>query len=248
MTTDETQKSIRYGLNTGDADTLTLDLNGHTYRYDALTINPAFLLLSDKTLTLRNGRLEADSGSLAAIATDASSTGSRIVIESDFTVAGNSVLLVGTSPSLELFWHHRHHRHLQHLHSGQRLHHQKKQHRHQGGRHGCSPTRPAYYHPQPGTLTVEGGLITGSTGIVMKSGHLVVKGGEISATGARKPYTHESSGYISAGDASCPRSLRLSPAGRLPPKFQAASCPAKRRRPWSATSRSRHRISRTSSL
>ena len=57
------------------------------------------------------------------------------------------------------------------------------------------------YHPQPGTLTVEGGLITGSTGIVMKSGHLVVKGGEISATGARKPYTHESSGYISTGDA-----------------------------------------------
>ena len=99
----ETQKSISYGLHTGDADTLTLDLNGHTYRYDALTASPAFLLLSNKTLTLRNGRLEADSRSLAAIATDASSTGSRIVIESDFTVAGNSVLLVGTSPSLELF-------------------------------------------------------------------------------------------------------------------------------------------------
>lgn len=196
----ETQKSIRYGLNTGDADTLTLDLNGHTYRYDALTINPAFLLLSDKTLTLRNGRLEADSGSLAAIATDASSTGSRIVIESDFTVAGNSVLLVGASPSLELFG--------------------------TIDTTGTSNTsiqgngsttqdssivikegarvlsdKAGIYHPQPGTLTVEGGLITGSTGIVMKSGHLVVKGGEISATGARKPYTHESSGYISTGDA-----------------------------------------------
>ena len=190
----ETQKSVRYGLNTGDADTLTLDLNGHTYRYDALTINPAFLLLSDKTLTLRNGRLEADSGSLAAIATDASSTGSRIVIESDFTVEGNSVLLVGTSPSLELFG--------------------------TIDTTGTSNTsiqgngiivikegakvlsdKAGIYHPQSGTLTVEGGLITGSTGIVMKSGHLVVKGGEISATGARKPYTHESSGYISTGDA-----------------------------------------------
>lgn len=196
----ETQKSIRYGLNTGDADTLTLDLNGHTYRYDALTINPAFLLLSNKTLTLRNGRLEADSGSLAAIATDASSTGSRIVIESGFTVAGNSVLLVGTSPSLELFG--------------------------TIDTTGTSNTsiqgngsttknsiivikegarvlsdKAGIYHPQSGTLTVEGGLITGSTGIVMKSGHLVVKGGEISATGARKPYTHESSGYISTGDA-----------------------------------------------
>lgn len=196
----ETQKSIRYGLNTGDADTLTLDLNGHTYRYDALTINPAFLLLSDKTLTLRNGRLEADSGSLAAIATDASSTGSRIVIESDFTVAGNSVLLVGTSPSLELFG--------------------------TIDTTGTSNTsiqgngsttknssivikegarvlsdKAGIYHPQPGTLTVEGGLITGSTGIVMKSGRLVVKGGEISATGDRTPYTHESSGYVSTGDA-----------------------------------------------
>ncbi len=196
----ETQKSIRYGLNTGDADTLTLDLNGHTYRYDALTIDPAFLLLSNKTLTLRNGRLEADPGSLAAIATDASSTGSRIVIESDFTVAGNSVLLVGTSPSLELFG--------------------------TIDTTGTSNTsiqgngsttknssivikegarvlsdKAGIYHPQPGTLTVEGGLITGSTGIVMKSGHLVVKGGEISATGARMPYTHESSGYISTGDA-----------------------------------------------
>lgn len=196
----ETQKSIRYGLNTGDADTLTLDLNGHTYRYDALTIDPAFLLLSNKTLTLRNGRLEADSRSLAAIATDASSTDSRIVIESDFTVAGNSVLLVGASPSLELFG--------------------------TIDTTGTSNTsiqgngsttknssivikegarvlsdKAGIYHPQSGTLTVEGGLITGSTGIVMKSGHLEVKGGEISATGARAPYAHEPSGYISTGDA-----------------------------------------------
>ena len=196
----ETQKSIRYGLN-GDADTLTLDLNGHTYCYDALTIDPAFLLLSNKTLTLRNGRLEADPNALAAIATDDSSNGSRIVIESDFTVEGNSVLLVGTSPSLELFG--------------------------TIDTTGTSNTsiqgngsttkkssiivikegarvlsdKAGIYHPQSGTLTVEGGLITGSTGIVMKSGHLVVKGGEISATGARKPYTHESSGYISTGDA-----------------------------------------------
>ena len=196
----ETQKSISYGLHTGDADTLTLDLNGHTYCYDALTTSPAFLLLSDKTLTLRNGRLEADPGSLAAIATDASSTGSRIVIKSDFTVEGNSVLLVGTSPSLELFG--------------------------TIDTTGTSNTsiqgngsttknssivikegarvlsdKAGIYHPQPGTLTVEGGLITGSTGIVMKSGHLVVKGGEISATGARTPYAHEPSGYISTGDA-----------------------------------------------
>ena len=196
----ETQKSIRYGLN-GDADTLTLDLNGHTYCYDALTTSPAFLLLSDKTLTLRNGRLEADPNALAAIATDDSSNGSRIVIESDFTVEGNSVLLVGASPSLELFG--------------------------TIDTTGTSNTsiqgngsttkkssiivikegarvlsdKAGIYHPQPGTLTVEGGLITGSTGIVMKSGHLVVKGGEISATGARVPYAHEPSGYISTGDA-----------------------------------------------
>lgn len=196
----ETQKSIRYGLNTGDADTLTLDLNGHTYCYDALTTSPAFLLLSDKTLTLRNGRLEADPNALAAIATDDSSNGSRIVIESDFTVAGNSVLLVGTSPSLEL--------------SGTIDTTGTSNTSIQGNgsttqnssiviKEGARvlSDKAGIYHPQSGTLTVEGGLITGSTGIVMKSGRLVVKGGEISATGARKPYTHESSGYISTGDA-----------------------------------------------
>lgn len=196
----ETQKSIRYGLNTGDADTLTLDLNGHTYRYDALTINPAFLLLSDKTLTLRNGRLEADSGSLAAIATDASSTGSRIVIESDFTVAGNSVLLVGTSPSLELFGTIDTTGTSNTSIQGNGSTTQNSSIVIKEGARVLSD-KAGIYHPQSGTLTVEGGLITGSTGIVMKSGHLVVKGGEISATGARVPYAHEPSGYISTGDA-----------------------------------------------
>lgn len=57
------------------------------------------------------------------------------------------------------------------------------------------------YHPQSGTLTVEGGLITGSTGIVMKSGHLEVTAARFPPPGARTPYTHESSGYISTGDA-----------------------------------------------
>ncbi len=196
----ETQKSISYGLHTGDADTLTLDLNGHTYRYDALTASPAFLLLSNKTLTLRNGRLEADSRSLAAIATDASSTGSRIVIESDFTVAGNSVLLVGTSPSLELFGTIDTTGTSNTSIQGNGSTTQNSSIVIKEGARVLSD-KAGIYHPQSGTLTVEGGLITGSTGIVMKSGHLVVKGGEISATGARAPYAHEPSGYISTGDA-----------------------------------------------
>lgn len=195
----KTQKSIKYGLN-GDADTLTLDLNGHTYCYDTLTTSPAFLLLSNKTLTLRNGRLEADPNALAAIATDDSSNGSRIVIESDFTVAGNSVLLVGTSPSLELFGTIDTTGTSNTSIQGNGSTTQNSSIVIKEGARVLSD-KAGIYHPQFGTLTVEGGLITGSTGIVMKSGHLEVTGGEISATGARAPYAHEPSGYISTGDA-----------------------------------------------
>ena len=42
----------------------------------------------------------------------------------------------------------------------------------------------AIYHPQKGTLIVNGGTITGSTGIEMRNGTLTVNGGEITATGA----------------------------------------------------------------
>lgn len=48
------------------------------------------------------------------------------------------------------------------------------------------------YHPQSGTLTVNGGTIRGTTGIEMRSGNLVVKGGTI--TGTYVPTEAESNG------------------------------------------------------
>ncbi|MBQ8681529.1 MAG: hypothetical protein IJ509_01275 [Bacilli bacterium] len=50
----------------------------------------------------------------------------------------------------------------------------------------------AIYHPQTGTLTVNGGTITGATGIEMRAGNLVVKGGTITATA--KEFSVEANG------------------------------------------------------
>ena len=47
-----------------------------------------------------------------------------------------------------------------------------------------SPNGVAIYHPELGTVTINGGTISGHTGIEMCAGKLVVKGGTITSTGA----------------------------------------------------------------
>ena len=65
----------------------------------------------------------------------------------------------------------------------------------------------AIYHPQQGTITINGGTITGDTGIIVKAGNLVVKGGTISANGEANDHEFVSSGAVSTGDAIVVESL-----------------------------------------
>ena len=52
-----------------------------------------------------------------------------------------------------------------------------------------APNGVAIYHPEKGTVTINGGEITGHTGIEMCAGKLVVKDGTITSTGANKDET-----------------------------------------------------------
>ena len=52
-----------------------------------------------------------------------------------------------------------------------------------------APNGVAIYHPELGTVTINGGEITGHTGIEMCAGKLVVKDGTITSTGANKDKT-----------------------------------------------------------
>ncbi len=52
----------------------------------------------------------------------------------------------------------------------------------------------AIYHPQSGTLTVNGGTITGNTGIEMRSGDLIVNGGTITSTATTTTVTNNGDG------------------------------------------------------
>ncbi len=60
---------------------------------------------------------------------------------------------------------------------------------------------PAIYHPQVGTLTVEGGTIEGGTGIEMRSGTLIVNGGAITATADAFSCNPNGSGNTTTGAA-----------------------------------------------
>jgi len=55
------------------------------------------------------------------------------------------------------------------------------------------------YHPQVGTLTINGGEITGTTGIEMRSGELVVTGGTITGTGIPVETNSNGSGSTTTG-------------------------------------------------
>ena len=61
--------------------------------------------------------------------------------------------------------------------------------------------RMAIYHPQKGTLTINGGELTGNTALAMKSGTLTITGGDIKATGDKEEYIHNGNGFYSTGDA-----------------------------------------------
>lgn len=57
------------------------------------------------------------------------------------------------------------------------------------------------YHPQSGTLTVNGGTITGTTGIEMRSGDLIINGGTITSTATDTTVTPNGNGSSVVGAA-----------------------------------------------
>ena len=60
----------------------------------------------------------------------------------------------------------------------------------------------AIYHPQNGTLTINGGMIKGDNGLYIKSGTVAnISGAIIKATGAKGKYGYSGSGFNSTGDA-----------------------------------------------
>lgn len=57
------------------------------------------------------------------------------------------------------------------------------------------------YHPQDGTLIINGGEISGDSGIYMKAGMLQMNGGKVTGSGPKENYTHNPNGYVCTGDA-----------------------------------------------
>ena len=57
------------------------------------------------------------------------------------------------------------------------------------------------YHPQEGTLIINGGEISGDSGIYMKAGMLQMNGGRVTGSGPKENYIHNPNGYVCTGDA-----------------------------------------------
>ena len=62
-----------------------------------------------------------------------------------------------------------------------------------------APEGIAIYHPEKGTVTVNGGTISGNTGIQMCAGKLVVKGGSITSSGANMDATGSQNAILDGG-------------------------------------------------
>ena len=57
------------------------------------------------------------------------------------------------------------------------------------------------YHPQDGTLTINGGTIIGEMAVYFKSGTLTITGGSLTGTGEKASYIHYGNGFFTTGDA-----------------------------------------------
>ncbi len=68
-----------------------------------------------------------------------------------------------------------------------------------GGAKIEAPKGIAIYHPEMGTVTVNGGDISGHTGIEMCAGKLVVKGGSITSSGKNKDETGSQNAILDGG-------------------------------------------------
>lgn len=188
-------------VNSGDQ--INLDLNGHTYNFTGTS--QAFMLYSNAALNLMDsseaggGKLKANAAGNLSIATYKTSRNASIEIGAGVIVEGNTVLLEGTNPKLDVY----------------------------GTIDTTGTVNPAImgnganttdsmitihpgavikstvlaiFHPQPGILNVEGGEISGDTGIEMRAGTLNVSGdAKITGTGSTYEVVPNGSGSTTSG-------------------------------------------------
>lgn len=195
-----------------------IDLNGHTFT--GTNNSATFFVLNGSTLTItdsseaKNGKLVGNNKAVAAISlggstTTSSNEGNKLVIEQGVTIEKNCVLVQGTNSVVDIYGKidtsgvvdsdnypiaavqgngSNTQNSIINIYEGAQI---------IGAEDGV-----AIFHPQSGTLNIEGGTITGGTGIYMRSGTLNVTGGTIEATGTQNEFNDDlGSGWMSTGDA-----------------------------------------------
>ena len=167
---------------------VVLDLNGHTLGYNGANYNYATLNISTK-VTVRNGTIRYTGKDRGAI----DLLGGELIVESDavidggdsygiFTSGSSALTVSGTVTAMGNY---------AIAGNGSVT---------DGEIDDCDVTINdgavvsavngiGIYHPELGTVTVNGGSITGHTGVQMCAGRLVVNGGEITSTGANADRT-----------------------------------------------------------
>lgn len=178
-----------------------LRLNGHTYTLTSAA-QAVFALNNNAALEITGGTVDATNATLSAIvASGPANTNVEITIGEGATVKGTGIFMQGKTVTLNVY--------------GTIDTTGTDEVAIQGnGSTGQGPTTVniydgavvksdtlAIFHPQSGTLNIEGGTITGDTGIYMRSGTLNVTGGTIEATGAKNAFNDAGSGWMSTGDA-----------------------------------------------
>lgn len=183
----------------GNGQRLTLDLNGHTI---TATQKAAFQVLNG-TLTLTNSQ-SSKGGGIVASANDTaaivvfgdyssghtSPVNSALTIGSDVSISSTNcscVWIVGKGATADIsgkLTANGDYAAIQGNGSiGNNVNYSETEITINDGAEITSQSNCAIYHPQKGTLTVNGGTISGGTGIEMRAGTLNVKGGTIKATG-----------------------------------------------------------------
>lgn len=165
---------------------VVLDLNGHELSYDGANRYYATLNVYTK-VTIKNGTVKYEGSERGAI--DLVGQGD-LTIESDVTINGGNAFAIFTSGTSKLTVNGIVETNGNYAIAGNGS-------KDAGGyidscnitvNDGAAISAPegiAIYHPEKGTVTINGGTISGKTGVQMCSGELVINGGTIVTTGAK---------------------------------------------------------------
>ena len=165
---------------------VVLDLNGHELSYDGANRYYATLNVYTK-VTIKNGTVKYEGSERGAI--DLVGQGD-LTIESDVTINGGNAFAIFTSGTSKLTVNGIVETNGNYAIAG------NGSKDADGYIDSCNitvndgasikaPKGIAIYHPEKGTVTINGGTITGHTGVQMCSGELVINGGTIVTTGAK---------------------------------------------------------------